>query len=98
MSFESGTHRLEEEVLPMQSLEERVLRVLYEGSASAFDCAAELQRYGEGHGGLTTEIHHLLTDLAERSYLEVRGSNGAARYRLTPAGSERLATLVERSA
>jgi hypothetical protein len=80
----------------MRSLEERVLRVLYEGSASALDCAAELQRYGDGHGGLAAEIERLLAELAERSYLEVGRSWSPARYRLTPEGSERLAILVER--
>jgi len=80
----------------MRSLEERVLRVLYEDGASAFDCAMELQRYDGGALDLVTQVERLLADLAARSYLETHGGNGQIRYRLTQAGSEHLAALVER--
>jgi hypothetical protein len=83
--------------LSMRSLEERVLRVLYEGSFSALDCVAEPERYGGDRHGLAGDVEHLLTDLAGRSYLEIRRDNGAARYRLTATGSERLAVLAEGS-
>jgi hypothetical protein len=60
------------------TLEERVLRVLYEAAISQGDCAAEL--YGR-----------VLDDLAAHGYALVV----AARFTLTPLGSERLADLVE---
>lgn len=81
----------------MRSLEERVLRVLYEGGASAFDCAMELQRYDGGATDLPARVERLLADLARRSYLEAHAGNGHVRYRLTEAGSALLAALAERS-
>jgi DNA-binding PadR family transcriptional regulator len=81
----------------VRSLEERVLRVLYEGSASASDCASELQRYDGAPEGLVGQVQRLLADLAERSCVEMRIAGSSARYRITPAGSERLATLAELS-
>jgi hypothetical protein len=75
-------------------LEERVLRRLYEGSARALDCAAELFPYDrpERHLG---EIESLLQELAQHAYLDVRICGNDAWFSLTPEGSERLAVLVE---
>lgn len=81
----------------MRTLEERVLRVLYEGGASAFDCAMELQRYDGGAADLPARVERLLADLTRGSYLETNGSDGQVRYRLTEAGSALLAALAERS-
>jgi DNA-binding PadR family transcriptional regulator len=72
----------------MGSLEERVLRVFYEGACSAHDCAQELL-LREG------DVAPLLADLAARAYLAVQMRGDVLRYSLTPNGSERLATLVE---
>jgi hypothetical protein len=74
------------------SLEEQVLRVLYEGPCSAQECVLELARYGGAPAEQEREVAALLAELAEYAYLECR-ANG--RYALTPAGSIRLATLVE---
>lgn len=78
----------------VRSLEELVLRVLYEGGCSAYECAAELRRYEGEAERYVAEIERLLADLAQRAYLvELR----AGRYALTPSGSERLAALAEAS-
>jgi DNA-binding PadR family transcriptional regulator len=78
----------------MRTLEERVLRVLYEGSASAAECAAELQASDSETGGFVALVDALLTVLAQDGYLE-SFDTCERRYSLTPAGSERLADLVE---
>jgi hypothetical protein len=79
----------------MRTLEERVLRVLYEGQCSAAECAAELQRYEGGHDRLLVEIGALLADLASRSLVEVRSSRCGTGYALGPEGSRHLADLAE---
>jgi hypothetical protein len=77
------------------SLEEQVLRALYEGSASARECAFELSRYEPPGAERVSEIAALLERLAQGAFLEVHVRAGEARYSLRPAGSERLAELVE---
>jgi DNA-binding IclR family transcriptional regulator len=76
----------------MGSLEERVLRVFYEGECSAQDCAAEIRRQAEAD---EREISRLLEHLVQHAYLAVHPRGTTMRYSLTPHGSERLATLVE---
>lgn len=74
------------------TLEEQVLRVLYEAPASAAGCSAELQRsYGDS---VDSAVRQTLAELANRSCVASKG-DGSGRYVLTPAGSERLATLTE---
>jgi hypothetical protein len=75
-------------------LEERVLRRLYEGSAGALDCAAELFPYEPPEQHLD-EVEPLLHELAQHAYLDVHVCGNVARFSLTAAGSERLAVLVE---
>jgi hypothetical protein len=77
------------------SLEEQLLRVLYEGPATALQCAAELTPYSRPPAERVLEIEDLLWDLAGRLYLHVEAGSAALRYSLTRAGSERLADLVE---
>jgi hypothetical protein len=77
------------------SLEEQVLRVLYDGSASARECATGLAPYAQPSAEWILEIEDLLWELAGRSYLHVEAGPEAPRYSLTRAGSERLADLVE---
>jgi Mn-dependent DtxR family transcriptional regulator len=72
----------------MRSLEEQVLRVFYEGTLSADECARELFLR-------EPDVKPLLAELAARDYLAVQNRGGVLRYSLTPNGSERLATLVE---
>jgi DNA-binding PadR family transcriptional regulator len=74
------------------SLEEQVLRVLYERPCSAVECAAELGRYGGAPPDCIAEIGRLLADLEQRAYVR---TVGPLLYALTPEGSERLAVLVE---
>jgi hypothetical protein len=62
-----------------QSLEEKLLRVLYEGPASTEECSA-CGEYGA--------VAEALVWLARRGYVQTH-------YLLTPSGSERLAALVE---
>lgn len=76
----------------MRSLEELVLRIFYEGSASARDCRFELAPLGWAD---ERQLEDLLAQLVRRSYLAVHQHGSALRYSLTPNGSERLATLVE---
>ena len=73
----------------MQSLEEQVLRVFYEGPRSVHECAAELR-----HADVD-EVAQLVADLAQLSYLAVHARGAVSRYALTHTGSERLAVLVE---
>jgi DNA-binding PadR family transcriptional regulator len=75
-------------------LEERVLRRLYEGPASAIGCAAELFPFEHPKRHLG-EVEPLLRELAQRAYLAVHLHENVPWYSLTPAGSERLAALVE---
>jgi hypothetical protein len=77
------------------SLEEQLLRVLYEGAASARECAAELAPYTSPSADRILEIEDLLWELAGRSYLHAEAGAAGNRYSLTRAGSERLADLVE---
>jgi hypothetical protein len=77
------------------SLEEQLLRVLYEGSASARECAAQLAPYARPSADRILEIEHLLRELVRHSYVDVEAGSAAARYSLSLAGSERLAELVE---
>jgi hypothetical protein len=77
------------------TLEEQLLRVLYEGSASARECAAELAPYARLSADRVAEIEDQLRELALRSYAAVEHGLTATRYSLTPAGSERLADLAE---
>ena len=78
-----------------RAIEERVLRVLYEGPVSATDCALELQRYVGEDAGTQIEIERALVELAARACATVHVTRGGVRYSLAPAGSERLARLVE---
>jgi hypothetical protein len=79
----------------VRSLEEQILRVLYEGSASARECATELTPYARPSADRVLEIEDLLWALAGRSYLQAEAGAIETRYSLTHAGSERLADLVE---
>jgi hypothetical protein len=77
------------------SLEEQLLRVLYDRSVSARECAAELSPYARITPERLLEIEFLLRVLAQHAYLAVEIDPVAVRYSLTSAGSERLAQLVE---
>jgi len=77
------------------SLEEGVLRVLYEEPASALECAARLLGYGYAAEVVTDEVETLLAGLALRACVRPAGDGTSPRYALTAAGSERLASLVE---
>jgi hypothetical protein len=79
----------------VSSLEEQLLRVLYEGSASARECAAQLAPYARLSVDRIREIEHLLREFARHRYLGVETDSAETRYSLTLAGSERLAELVE---
>jgi hypothetical protein len=73
------------------TLEERLLRVLYEAPASVHACVAEARL---SDGGLQAdEVRGVLADLAERQCIASAGASG--RYCITPVGSEYLATLAE---
>jgi hypothetical protein len=73
------------------TLEEQLLRVLYEGPASARECTAELAPYARLSAGRIAAIERLLRELASQSYAVEAG----ARYSLTARGSERLADLAK---
>jgi len=75
------------------SLEEGVLRVLYEAPASAYECAAGLLQYAYATEAVTEEIEELFIELALRGRIE-RVGNGT-RFAITVTGSQRLADLVE---
>jgi hypothetical protein len=79
----------------VDSLEELVLRVLYEGAVSARECAAELSPYARPSGVRLAEIRSLLHELTQRAYLDVHYRGRELRYSLTAAGSRRLAELVD---
>lgn len=75
----------------MATIEERVLRVLYEAPATASDCARELQRYAADDG----DVAAVLDALTRTNAVAPVAAAGSVGYRLTPIGSERLAQLVE---
>ena len=77
------------------SLEEGVLRVLYEGPATAGECAAGLLHDGYATEVVIEELESQLADLVRRACIVCAGLGAAARYTLTETGSERLASLVE---
>jgi DNA-binding PadR family transcriptional regulator len=77
------------------SLEEGVLRVLYEGPATGGECAAGLLHHGRATEVVTGEIAALLADLVVRGCITSSGQGESRRYALTATGSERLAALVE---
>ena len=79
----------------MASLEEGVLRVLYEGPATVYECAAGLLQHGHATQAVPDEIEALVAGLVKRGCVVCSGGGSAGRYSLTPAGSERLAALVE---
>ncbi len=79
----------------VDSLEEQVLRVLYEGPKSAGECAAALAPYARLSADRLLQIESLLGALARGAYLTVESGPAATRYALAPAGNERLAQLVE---
>jgi hypothetical protein len=79
----------------IDALEEQLLRVLYEGSASARECAAELAPFARLSARRIVEIEGLLRELAQRSYVFAEDGFAATRYSLTRAGSLRLAELAE---
>lgn len=83
--------------VPLGSLEESVLRILYEGPASASDCVSELARYSSMGPDFAGEVELTLRDLANRACVALEMHGGTMRYVLCPRGSERLAQLVERS-
>jgi hypothetical protein len=73
------------------SLEERLLRVLYEAPASELACIGEMRR---SHRDCDEDqVRQVLADLADRQCIASPGDSG--RYRITTVGSERLATLAE---
>lgn len=78
---------------PTMSLEEAVLRALYESPVSAGGCFGAAVR--ERPDASEPEVRQLLADLQDALYVGVSASANPVRYRLTAAGSERLATLVE---
>ncbi|HUA09310.1 MAG TPA: hypothetical protein VMA98_08555 [Candidatus Acidoferrales bacterium] len=76
-------------------LEEGVLRVLYEGPASACECAAWLLQFGYASEAVTEEIEAQLRDLERRACVANVASALLPRYAITQIGSERLAAIVE---
>lgn len=76
-------------------LEEGVLRVLYEGPATVCECAAGLLRFGYATEAATGEIERQLHELERRACVERAHPPAQQRYAITPAGSERLAVIVE---
>lgn len=79
----------------MESLEECVLRVLYEGPCTVRECLLELARYESREGGFKREVGCMLDWLVGRSFAAMESRGPLARYVLTTAGSERLALLAE---
>jgi hypothetical protein len=73
------------------TLEEQVLRVLYDAPASARACCAEglCERPDSDEAG----VLRALAELQDRQCIAVAAV--AKAYRITVAGSERLATLTE---
>jgi DNA-binding PadR family transcriptional regulator len=77
------------------SLEEGVLRVLYEGPATPSECAAGLLHHAYATEIAPDEIEALLADLTARGCITCAVHGISQRYTLTATGSERLASLVE---
>ncbi|HTX02262.1 MAG TPA: hypothetical protein VMD07_01175 [Candidatus Acidoferrales bacterium] len=77
------------------SLEEGVLRVLYEGPASACECAAGVVLYAYAAEVVTDELERLLAGLTAHGFVREVAESAPRRYAITAAGSERLASLVE---
>jgi hypothetical protein len=73
-------------------LEEQILRVLFEGSASIEECLEALFPFASPSAGAPQDVERMLDHLVSAGYA-VRTS--VARYAITPAGSCRLADLVE---
>jgi DNA-binding PadR family transcriptional regulator len=84
-----------ETTIVMKSLEEGVLRVLYEAPATTYECAAGLLHFGYAQEVVTDEVEALLGDLERRACVIRNVDRTHRRYTITPAGSERLAVLVE---
>jgi hypothetical protein len=74
------------------SLEEQILRVLFEGSASFERCLEALFPFASPSAGAPQDVERMLYHLVSAGYA-VRTPD--ARYAITPAGSCRLADLVE---
>ena len=81
-------------MIPRTALEEQILRVLYEGPASVYECCLELQRYS-GEPDIECAVERLLIELASGSLAGACSNAEGLRYAITAAGSERLAALVE---
>jgi hypothetical protein len=81
--------------ISLDSLEEQVLRILFESPASARECATALSPYARVSTDRILEIENLIDELTRRSFLAAHVGEGALRYYLTPTGSARLADLVE---
>ncbi len=79
------------------SLEEGVLRVLYEGPATPGECAAGLLHHAYATEIAAAQIEAVLADLTARACITCAVERGSRRYTLTATGSERLASLVEES-
>jgi hypothetical protein len=77
------------------SLEEQVLRALFEAPASARECAVQLRPFDRPATGPDGEIIQLLRELSDRAYVSVHIDAFETRYALTVAGSQHLADLVE---
>ncbi len=75
--------------------EEQVLRALYDGAASARECAARLAPYARFSPARIREVEGLLRRLVRLAYLDTDGTAGETRYSLTLAGSAHLADLAE---
>jgi hypothetical protein len=79
------------------SLEECILRILYEAPATADECTAQVVA-SLGRGRLEPDVRRTLSALIAGAYLAPHAKPGVLRYTLSPRGSERLACLVEGSA
>jgi hypothetical protein len=79
------------------SLEECVLRVLYEAPASPDQCIAQVLD-DVGRERLEPAARRTLAALIARAYVMPDARPGTLRYTLSPLGSERLACLAEGSA
>jgi len=82
-------------VIQAVGLEEGVLRVLYEGPASAGECAAGLLHFGYATEVVTEEIELQLAELERRACVARIRQAARVRYAITVIGSERLASIVE---
>jgi hypothetical protein len=80
-----------------KSLEERILRVLYEAPASTDECITQVVA-DVGRERLEPAVRRTFAMLIARAYVTPHPKTGALRYTLSPRGSERLACLAEGSA